>query len=291
MATARRTSSVCWSVEASPADALRRGRGLLRGARRPRRRRTRRGLCRGGRRLPWAHARLRRAGGLAHAAKGRLAMQVTEELVAQADPSLALGRYRLGPRSARVASARSTRRATSASGAAWRSRRSPQTAAPTSAPEARSARGGRGSTTPASSSVFDAGEEDGSRFLVSELVGGRDARPAGETPGEVSDRDVLRIGLALADALAHAHERGVIHRDVKPQNVMVPERPRSPYGAAKLDRLRRRPSRRRRAAHPHRRRRRHARLHGSRAGRGRARRRALRPLRARRSCSTRRWRA
>ena len=45
---------------------------------------------------------------------------------------------------------------------------------------------------------------------------------------------MLRIGLALADALAHAHERGVIHRDVKPQNVMVPDRPRSPYGAAKL---------------------------------------------------------
>jgi serine/threonine protein kinase len=55
-----------------------------------------------------------------------------------------------------------------------------------------------------------------------------------EAAGAVSDRDVLRIGLALADALAHAHERGVIHRDVKPQNVMVPERPRSPYGAAKL---------------------------------------------------------
>ena len=55
-----------------------------------------------------------------------------------------------------------------------------------------------------------------------------------ETAGALSDRDVLRIGLALADALAHAHERGVVHRDVKPQNVMVPDRPRSPYGAAKL---------------------------------------------------------
>ena len=45
---------------------------------------------------------------------------------------------------------------------------------------------------------------------------------------------MLRIGLALADALAHAHERGVIHRDVKPQNVIVPDMPTSRRGAAKL---------------------------------------------------------
>ena len=45
---------------------------------------------------------------------------------------------------------------------------------------------------------------------------------------------MLRVGLALADALAHAHGRGVIHRDVKPQNVIVPDRPRSARSAAKL---------------------------------------------------------
>ena len=37
-----------------------------------------------------------------------------------------------------------------------------------------------------------------------------------EREGALSDRDVLRIGLALCDALAHAHGRGVVHRDVKP---------------------------------------------------------------------------
>jgi hypothetical protein len=81
--------------------------------------------------------------------------------------------------------------------------------------------------------VFDAGEDGQARFLVSELVQGRtlDRLAAG---GELSDRDVLRVGLALADALAHAHERGVIHRDVKPQNVIVPDRPRSARSAAKL---------------------------------------------------------
>jgi eukaryotic-like serine/threonine-protein kinase len=81
--------------------------------------------------------------------------------------------------------------------------------------------------------LFDAGEDDDSRYLVSELVEGRTLAQL-EAAGELSDRDVLRIGLALADALAHAHERGVIHRDVKPQNVIVPDAPTSRRGAAKL---------------------------------------------------------
>ena len=45
---------------------------------------------------------------------------------------------------------------------------------------------------------------------------------------------MLRIGLALCGALAHAHGRGVVHRDVKPQNVIVPDAPRSAAGVAKL---------------------------------------------------------
>ena len=81
--------------------------------------------------------------------------------------------------------------------------------------------------------LFDAGEDHEARYLVSELVRGRTLdRLAAE--GELSDRDVLRVGLALAGALEHAHGRGVIHRDVKPQNVIVPDRPRSARSAAKL---------------------------------------------------------
>ena len=159
-------------------------------------------------------------------------MQVTEELVAQADPSLALGRYRLGQRIGAggfgtVYEARDERlgrgvavKAIPSDGRADdRARREAHAVARLD--------------HPGIVAVYDAGEEDGSRFLVSELVRGSTLAQL-ETAGEVSDRDVLRIGLALADALAHAHERGVIHRDVKPQNVMVPDRPRSPYGAAKL---------------------------------------------------------
>ena len=79
--------------------------------------------------------------------------------------------------------------------------------------------------------VYDAGDDPEGRYLVSELVHGR-TLDALERDGALSDRDVLRVGLALADALDHAHERGVIHRDVKPQNVIVPDEPDG--AAAKL---------------------------------------------------------
>jgi hypothetical protein len=81
--------------------------------------------------------------------------------------------------------------------------------------------------------VFDAGEDEHARYLVSELVVGRTLdRLLAE--GALSDRDVVRVGLVLAAALAHAHERGVVHRDVKPQNVIVPDDPRDARAAAKL---------------------------------------------------------
>ena len=81
--------------------------------------------------------------------------------------------------------------------------------------------------------VFDAGEDGRARYLVSELVHGETLDRL-SSAGVLSDRDVLRIGLALCGALEHAHERGVVHRDVKPQNVIVPDAPRSAAGVAKL---------------------------------------------------------
>jgi hypothetical protein len=81
--------------------------------------------------------------------------------------------------------------------------------------------------------IFDAGQDDRARYLVSELVHGRTVDDL-SAEGLLSDRDVVRIGLALCGALAHAHERGVVHRDVKPQNVLIPDAPRSAAGVAKL---------------------------------------------------------
>jgi hypothetical protein len=79
--------------------------------------------------------------------------------------------------------------------------------------------------------LYEAGRDDEAVYLVSELVRGRTLGQLIEE-GALSDRDVLRIGVALCDALTHAHGRGVVHRDVKPGNVIVPDDPAS--GVAKL---------------------------------------------------------
>ncbi len=71
-------------------------------------------------------------------------------------------------------------------------------------------------------------EIDGRCLLVQELVEGEtlSARLAG---GALSPEEVLRLGDQLADALAHAHERGVVHRDFKSANVIL-----TPEGRAKV---------------------------------------------------------
>jgi hypothetical protein len=81
--------------------------------------------------------------------------------------------------------------------------------------------------------LYEAGQDDDAWYLVSELVRGSTLHEL-ERDGALSDRDVVRIGMALCDALEHAHARGVIHRDVKPGNVMVPEQIEDGAGLAKL---------------------------------------------------------
>ena len=127
--------------------------------------------------------------------------------------------------------------------------------------------------------LYEACAAEDAFYLISELVHG-DTLAELIAADALTDEELLEIGLALTDALAHAHARGVIHRDVKPQNVLVPHQPDERGGVAKLDRLRRRAAGRRRRAHAHRRRARHARLHGARAERGARGRRARRSVRA-----------
>ena len=81
--------------------------------------------------------------------------------------------------------------------------------------------------------VYELAFDDHEVYLVSELVRGRTLAELLHA-GAVSDRDVARIGVLLCEALAHAHARGVVHRDVKPQNVMVVAEPAAGAGFAKL---------------------------------------------------------
>jgi hypothetical protein len=82
-------------------------------------------------------------------------------------------------------------------------------------------------------SLYELGEDDEAVYLVSELVPGRTVAELTRA-GALSDRDVARIGVALCDALSHAHDRKVVHRDVKPQNVIVVAEPAAGAGFAKL---------------------------------------------------------
>jgi serine/threonine-protein kinase len=68
--------------------------------------------------------------------------------------------------------------------------------------------------------LYEMGEEDGNALLVTELVEGSTLARLAHN-GELSDREIGEIGADLCEALDHAHSRGVVHRDIKPQNVQV----------------------------------------------------------------------
>jgi hypothetical protein len=86
---------------------------------------------------------------------------------------------------------------------------------------------------PAIVALYDSGDDRDAHYLISELVEGASlARLYRE--GGVGDEELLEIGVALADALRHAHENGVVHRDVKPANVIVPTPRRGDPAPAKL---------------------------------------------------------
>jgi len=82
------------------------------------------------------------------------------------------------------------------------------------------------------------GEQDGNALLVTELVEGSTLAELNRE-GALSDREIGEIAADLCEALDHAHDRAVVHRDVKPQNVLVTEdgEPRAKlmdFGVARL---------------------------------------------------------
>jgi len=67
--------------------------------------------------------------------------------------------------------------------------------------------------------LYSVEDEDGVRFLTMELVEGRSLAEH-VMPGGLPVVRLLEVGIALADAPAAAHEKGLVHRDPKPANVM-----------------------------------------------------------------------
>ena len=69
--------------------------------------------------------------------------------------------------------------------------------------------------------VYDVSSTDSANFIVMELVHGISLRQYMERKGVLNWKETLHFAMQIAKGLEHAHSRGIVHRDIKPHNVMV----------------------------------------------------------------------
>lgn len=69
--------------------------------------------------------------------------------------------------------------------------------------------------------VHDCGEHEGSPYIVMAFIEGESLQDWLDREGKLSNRDTAKVGRALADALIHVHRNDVLHRDIKPLNVLI----------------------------------------------------------------------
>src|SRR5205823_10393701 len=67
--------------------------------------------------------------------------------------------------------------------------------------------------------IYEVGEEQGRHFIAMEYLEGESLRDRLQSVGVLSLEEAVRIAAAVADALQFAHQHGVVHRDVKPDNI------------------------------------------------------------------------
>src|SRR5947208_595136 len=85
----------------------------------------------------------------------------------------------------------------------------------------REARSAAGLNHPGIVSVFDSGSDDGSHYIVMEHVQGRTVAEELAASGPLPPARAAEIAERAAAALEFAHENGIVHRDVKPANIML----------------------------------------------------------------------
>lgn len=69
--------------------------------------------------------------------------------------------------------------------------------------------------------IYDVGEDDGQYYIVMEYVDGKTLKQVLKQRGHLSVTEVIDIMLQVTDGMAHAHDAYIIHRDIKPQNIMI----------------------------------------------------------------------
>lgn len=70
-------------------------------------------------------------------------------------------------------------------------------------------------------SVYDVAHSDGLDYIVMELIDGITLKQYMEQKGQLNWREALHFATQIAKALEHAHSRGIVHRDIKPHNIMI----------------------------------------------------------------------
>ena len=75
--------------------------------------------------------------------------------------------------------------------------------------------------------VIDAGEDDGRPYIVFEFVAGETLKERIKRLGRLPIAEAVAYAIEIARALGAAHQRNIVHRDVKPQNVLIDEEGRA----------------------------------------------------------------